>query len=94
MRSVTGATPVTTCKPCGRCCSWFALPKVSAPHCDLTSSLSAQDEADDFVIATGETHSVREFCSEAFAVGGMPLRWEGKGVEVRLVPHIPCAAGS
>jgi GDPmannose 4,6-dehydratase len=43
-----------------------------------------QDAADDFVIATGETHSVREFCTEAFAVAGMPLRWEGKGVEARI----------
>ena len=41
-----------------------------------------QDEADDFVIATGETRSVRDFCVEAFAIAGMPLRWQGSGVEV------------
>jgi GDPmannose 4,6-dehydratase len=34
-------------------------------------------EPEDFVIATGETHSVREFCSLAFAEAGIPLRWEG-----------------
>ena len=33
-----------------------------------------QDEPDDFVIATGETHSVREFCQEAFQFVG--LDWE------------------
>jgi GDPmannose 4,6-dehydratase len=37
------------------------------------------DEPDDYVVATGETHSVREFCSLAFAHAGMPLRWSGSG---------------
>ena len=36
---------------------------------------------EDFVIATGEMHSVREFCTLAFAEAGMNLRWEGSGVE-------------
>lgn len=40
-----------------------------------------QPHPDDYVIATGETHTVREFCEVAFAHAGMPLRWEGKGVE-------------
>jgi len=35
-------------------------------------------EPDDFVIATGEMHSVREFCSLAFAEAGINLRWEGE----------------
>ena len=30
-----------------------------------------QEEPDDFVIATGETHSVREFCQEAFGLMGL-----------------------
>lgn len=33
-----------------------------------------QPEPDDFVIATGETHSVREFCEAAFAVAGLDYR--------------------
>lgn len=33
---------------------------------------------EDFVIATGEMHSVREFCTLAFAEAGINLRWEGK----------------
>ena len=35
---------------------------------------------EDFVIATGEYHTVREFCSLAFAEAGITLRWEGAGV--------------
>src|SRR5262245_44084326 len=38
-------------------------------------------EPDDFVIATGESHSVREFCELAFELAGMPLKWRGKDVE-------------
>ena len=39
------------------------------------------DTPEDFVIATGEMHSVREFCTLAFAEAGINLRWEGKGVD-------------
>jgi GDPmannose 4,6-dehydratase len=38
------------------------------------------DKPDDYVIATGESHSVREFCSAAFAHADVPLRWEGAGL--------------
>ena len=41
------------------------------------------DEPDDYVVATGETHSVREFCSLAFAHAGLPLAWEGSGLQER-----------
>lgn len=40
-----------------------------------------QDEPDDFVIATGEFHSVREFTEHAFARAGITLRWEGEGAD-------------
>ncbi|MBE6314581.1 MAG: GDP-mannose 4,6-dehydratase [Bacteroidales bacterium] len=36
---------------------------------------------EDFVIATGEMHTVREFCTLAFRYAGIELRWEGKGVD-------------
>lgn len=39
-----------------------------------------QDEPDDYVIATGEQHSVREFCTQAFKEAGLDIRWEGKGL--------------
>lgn len=35
---------------------------------------------EDFVIATGEMHTVREFCTLAFREAGIDLRWEGSGV--------------
>ena len=40
-----------------------------------------QPQPDDFVIATGQYHSVREFCTLAFKEVGIELRWEGKGVD-------------
>lgn len=39
------------------------------------------DTPEDFVIATGEMHTVREFCTLAFAEAGMNLRWEDSGVD-------------
>lgn len=36
---------------------------------------------DDFVIATGEQHSVREFCTLAFKYAGIDLEWDGKGID-------------
>ncbi len=38
---------------------------------------------EDFVIATGEMHTVREFCTLAFGYAGIELRWEGSGVNER-----------
>jgi GDPmannose 4,6-dehydratase len=56
-----------------------------------------QDKPEDFVIATGEQHSVREFVDAAANKLGITLRWKGKGVEEigivksfdasRLTPH-------
>jgi GDPmannose 4,6-dehydratase len=40
-----------------------------------------QNSADDFVLATGETHTVREFMEIAFAELGFNLTWVGKGAE-------------
>lgn len=37
-----------------------------------------QDKPDDFVLATGETHSVREFVEEACKIAGISLKWKGK----------------
>jgi GDPmannose 4,6-dehydratase len=39
------------------------------------------DKPEDFVLATGEAHSVREFIEEAFRVAGFEIYWEGKGLE-------------
>ena len=40
-----------------------------------------QPEPDDFVVATGQYHTVREFCTLAFKEAGIELRWEGEGVD-------------
>ena len=40
-----------------------------------------QDEPDDYVIATGEQHTVRDFTEKAFAANGIEIRWEGSGVD-------------
>ena len=39
------------------------------------------DKPEDFVVATGEQHSVREFCQLAFHYVGIDLRWEGEGID-------------
>ena len=39
------------------------------------------DVPEDFVIATGEMHTVREFAALAFKETGIELRWEGEGVD-------------
>ena len=43
------------------------------------------DTPQDFVIATGIQHSVREFCTLAFAEAGITLKWEGEGAEEKGV---------
>ena len=39
------------------------------------------DTPEDFVIATGEQHTVRDFTEKAFAANGITIRWEGKGID-------------
>jgi GDPmannose 4,6-dehydratase len=39
------------------------------------------DKPEDFVIATGKMHTVREFCTLAFREAGMELKWEGEGID-------------
>lgn len=39
------------------------------------------DTPEDFVIATGEQHTVRDFTEKAFAANGMTIRWEGEGID-------------
>ena len=40
-----------------------------------------QDNPEDFVIATGEQHTVRDFTEKAFAANGIVIRWEGRGLD-------------
>ena len=49
-----------------------------------------QAKPDDYVLATGESHNVREFVERAFAVIGRRIRWCGEGV-MRLASMMPAA---
>lgn len=40
-----------------------------------------RETPDDYVVATGEMHSVREFIEKSFACVGIPIEWEGEGVD-------------
>jgi GDPmannose 4,6-dehydratase len=40
-----------------------------------------QDEPDDYVLATGERHSVREFVEKAFTCVGRSIEWHGSGID-------------
>ena len=40
-------------------------------------------QPDDYVIATGASHSVRDFCERSFEAIDLPLRWEGAGLSER-----------
>lgn len=53
----------------------------SKDYCMAIYLMLQQDKPKDFVIATGETHSVREFVEEAFRVVNMPVKWEGQGLD-------------
>ncbi|CAN5372854.1 GDP-mannose 4,6-dehydratase [soil metagenome] len=44
-----------------------------------------QDKPDDYVLATGEAHSIREFCELAFKEIGITLEWQGSGVDEKGV---------
>ncbi len=44
-----------------------------------------QEEPEDYVIATGKTHSVREFCDRAFRRAGLELIWRGSGLDEKGV---------
>lgn len=43
------------------------------------------NEPEDYVIATGAAHSVRQFCDLAFRAAGLPLQWQGSGIDEHAV---------
>jgi GDPmannose 4,6-dehydratase len=50
-------------------------------YCEGMWRILQHERADDFVLATGETHTVREFADKAFDRIGVKLEWDGVGVE-------------
>jgi GDPmannose 4,6-dehydratase len=53
----------------------------AADYVEAMWRMMQADEPDDYVIATGESHSVREFCELAFKLGDRPITWRGSGIE-------------
>jgi GDPmannose 4,6-dehydratase len=49
-------------------------------YVDAMWRMLQQNEPDDYVIATGETHTVREFCELAFRRAGIEIGWQGEGL--------------
>jgi GDPmannose 4,6-dehydratase len=56
-------------------------------YVDAMWRMMQTDGPSDYVIATGETHSVREFCEAAFAHVDFPLRWTGENLEEKGIAH-------
>jgi GDPmannose 4,6-dehydratase len=58
-------------------------------YVDAMWRMLQQDEPDDYVIATGESHSVKEFAELAFKQAGIEIEWKGSGVsEKGIVKHL------
>ncbi len=49
-------------------------------YCEMMWLMLQQDEPEDYVIGTGETHTVREFVEKAFHEVGIEIEWQGEGV--------------
>lgn len=56
-------------------------------YVDAMWRMLQQEEPDDYVIATGQSHSVREFCELAFRRAGFELEWRGSGLSERGIDH-------
>ena len=53
----------------------------AADYVEAMWMMLQQERPDDYVIATGVSHSVRALCELAFAKGGYDVEWEGEGVD-------------
>jgi GDPmannose 4,6-dehydratase len=64
-------------------------------YCEGMWRILNYKKAEDFVLATGETHTVKEFVENAFAELGVSLEWKGKGAEEKgLVKEIDWSKAS
>jgi len=55
----------------------------SPEYVELMWFMLQQDEPDDYVVGTAESHSVREFIEKAFAYAGISISWRGKGINTK-----------
>ncbi len=64
-------------------------------YCEGMWRILNHEKAEDFVLATGETHTVREFAESAFNEIGVKLEWKGKGAEEKgLIKEIDWDKGN
>jgi GDPmannose 4,6-dehydratase len=54
-------------------------------YCEGMWKMLQLDKPEDFVLATGETHTVKEFVEVAFRELGIPIAWKGKGANEKGV---------
>ena len=69
-------TQYVCCKPVGAC-DWGH----ARDYVEMQWLMLQQEKPEDFVIATGVQYSVRDFVDAAARELGMPIRWEGEGVD-------------
>lgn len=54
-------------------------------YCEGMWRMLQQDEPNDYVLATGESHTVEEFCLQSFAQAGIPVTFVGEGIDRKAV---------
>ena len=81
MLSVIGAMQGTMSRECGGVSSIYQYAQQILLLILESLQVMQQEEADDYVLATGEMHSVREFVEKSFAIVGITIQWQGKDVE-------------
>lgn len=60
----------------------------AAEYVEAMWRMLQQETPDDFVIATGATHTIREFVDAAAAAAGLRLRWRGTGVQTEGIDEV------
>jgi len=67
------------------------IPVIRADFVEMQWLILQQDEPEDYVVATGEQHSVREFVEHACQELGIEIEWEGSGLFERgIAKNSPC----
>jgi len=54
---------------------------ISKDYCEAMISMMEADKPNDYAVATGESHTIREFVEEAFKYVDLEINWEGEGME-------------
>jgi len=57
-------------------------------YCEFMWKMLQGDKPDDYVIATGKSHTVREFIEESFSVLGQEIEWDGTGIDEKGIFYL------